>query len=312
MPLTKGTLDNPNAGRIRRIADLARAKTRRKTGRMLVEAPQAVREAITFRPDLVEDLYVEIDEDGNTVSARAAAIVADVLGRETRGEGTGQDRIYVHYVTERVMAAISTDAQGIAATAQTGDLGGDLDAWTLPTQTGDGGRRPLVAAFWQVRDPGNAGTVIRTADAAGADAVVFVDECVDPLGPKVVRSTAGSLYHIPVLRASVDGFLDWNARNGLHVVAADVRGTEAMRPTSLADLIRRGDASAAAPAWASDGAGASVLFGNEARGLDDDVLERCDGIVSIPIYGRAESLNLATSASVLLYSLAMSSHVRTM
>ncbi|PWG60254.1 TrmH family RNA methyltransferase [Bifidobacterium catulorum] len=311
MPLTKGTLDNPNAGRIRRIADLARAKTRRKTGRMLVEAPQAVREAIACRPDLVEDLYVEIDEDGNTASARAAEIVADVLGREARGEGVGQERIYVHYVTPRVMAAISTDAQGIAATAQTGDLAGDLTGWA-PPRGGDaaGGNGPMVAAFWQVRDPGNAGTVIRTADAAGADAVVFVDECVDPLGPKVVRSTAGSLYHIPVLRASVDEFLEWSERHGLHVVAADVRGTESTPPTSLADIVRPADGDV--PDWAKAGPGRAVLFGNEARGLDDDLLDRCEGIVSIPIYGRAESLNLATSASVLLYALAMSSHVRTM
>ncbi|NEG95704.1 RNA methyltransferase [Bifidobacterium sp. SMB2] len=299
MPLTQGTMTNPNADRVRRIAELTRAKTRRKVGRMLVEAPQAVREAVTFHPERVEDVYIAIDEDGNTVSARAAEIAAYIMGHKDECGG-----IYVHYVTQRVMDAISGDAQGIAAVASTKGMAGRLADFAAGGDNDvDGRRGPLtIAAFWQVRDPGNAGTVIRTADAAGADAVVFVDDCVDPLGPKVVRSTAGSLFHIPVLRASVDELFAWNTDHNASVLAADVRGTGDLKPVPLPELL------AAEP---KDDAhtSRSILFGNEARGLDDDILERCDGIVSIPIYGKAESLNLATSAAVLLYSLAMSSHV---
>lgn len=78
-------------------------------------------------------------------------------------------------------------------------------------ELGKNGRAPQIAAFWQVRDPGNAGTVIRAADAAGCDAVIFVDDCVDVLNPKVIRSTAGSLFHLPVLAMSTDEFFTWTA-----------------------------------------------------------------------------------------------------
>ncbi|OXM99800.1 rRNA methyltransferase [Bifidobacterium vansinderenii] len=300
MPLTKGILDNPNAERIRRVAELAKSKARRKTGRFLIEAPQAVREAIDLRPEIVQDLYIEIDEDGNTASARAAEIASTVFSDKS-GD---RSRIYVHYVTERVMSAISGDAQGIAAVASSEGLIGRLSG-TDPRALAAGSDAPLtIAAFWQVRDPGNAGTVIRTADAAGASAVVFVDDCVDPLSPKVIRSTAGSLFHIPVLRASVSELLAWNGDHDGEVLAADVRGTDELTPVPLPQLL-------AADAGKTNTL-RSILFGNEARGLDEAILEDCDGIVSIPIYGKAESLNLATSAAVLLYSLAMSSHMRTM
>ncbi|WP_126029392.1 TrmH family RNA methyltransferase [Bifidobacterium callimiconis] len=300
MPLTKGILDNPNAERIRRVADLARTKARRKSGRFLIEAPQAVREAVDLRPEIVQDLYIEIDEDGNTASTRAAEIASSVFSDKS-GD---RSRIYVHYVTERVMSAISGDAQGIAAVASSEGLIGRL-AGTDPKTLAAKSSAPLtIAAFWQVRDPGNAGTVIRTADAAGAAAVVFVDDCVDPLSPKVIRSTAGSLFHIPVLRASVSELLAWNGDHDGEVLAADVRGTDELTPVSLPQLLAN-DAE-------KPNVMRSILFGNEARGLDEAILENCDGIVSIPIYGKAESLNLATSAAVLLYSLAMSSHMRTM
>lgn len=155
----------------------------------------------------------------------------------------------------------------------------------------------LVAAFWQVRDPGNAGTVIRAADAAGCAAVVFVDDCVDTLNPKVIRSTAGSLFHLPVVTMGTDGFVAWCRDHGMRIIAADVYGTPERRPEPLPDLLAGGTASGMGPA--------AVLFGNEARGLPQPILRRMDRIVSIPIYGAAESLNLGTSAAVMLMCLAM-------
>ena len=161
----------------------------------------------------------------------------------------------------------------------------------------------MVAAFWQVRDPGNAGTVIRSADAAGCAGVVLVDDCVDIFNPKVIRSTAGSLFHLPVVSMDTDEYFDWCAERGLAVYAADVYGTDARPPEPLTDVLAVPQSLAQAK---------TVLFGNEARGLTQDVLERVDRIVSIPIYGKAESLNLGTSAAVMLLSLAMSSHVERM
>ena len=188
MPINAQILDNPKSDRVRRIADLTRAKGRERSGRFLIEGPQSVREAVTWRPDVVQDLYVEVSqalEHPRIISSTLEKIV------ETSQDAT----IYVHYCTGDVMRRISPDAQGIAAVGNAESMHAGAD----DVELGKNGRAPQIAAIWQVRDPGNAGTVIRAADAAGCDAVIFVDDCVDVLNPKVIRSTAGSLFHLPVL-----------------------------------------------------------------------------------------------------------------
>jgi len=213
---------------------------------------------------------------------------------------TSQDAtIYVHYCTGDVMHRISPDAQGIAAVGNAESMYAGAD----DVELGKNGQAPQIAVFWQVRDPGNAGTVIRAADAAGCDAVIFVDDCVDVLNPKVIRSTAGSLFHLPVLAMSTDEFFTWTGDHNLDVWAADVYGTEERKPESLPAVLAD-KAAVEAPK--------AVLFGNEARGLEPDILTRCGRIVSIPLYGKAESLNLGTSAAVMLMSLSMSGHVERM
>ena len=277
---------------MRRIADLTRAKGRERSGRFLIEGPQSVREAVTWRPDVVQDLYVEVSralEHPRIISSTLEKIV------ETSQDAT----IYVHYCTGDVMRRISPDAQGIAAVGNAESMHAGAD----DVELGKNGRAPQIAAFWQVRDPGNAGTVIRSADAAGCAGVVLVDDCVDIFNPKVIRSTAGSLFHLPVVSMGTDEYFDWCAERGLAVYAADVYGTDARPPEPLTDVLAVPQSLAQAK---------TVLFGNEARGLTQDVLERVDRIVSIPIYGKAESLNLGTSAAVMLLSLAMSSHVERM
>lgn len=288
MPINAQILDNPKSDRVRRIADLTRAKGRERSGRFLIEGPQSVREAVTWRPDVVQDLYVEVSqalEHPRIISSTLEKIV------ETSQDAT----IYVHYCTGDVMRLISPDAQGIAAVGNAESMHAGAD----DVELGKNGRAPQIAAFWQVRDPGNAGTVIRAADAAGCDAVIFVDDCVDVLNPKVIRSTAGSLFHLPVLAMSTDEFFTWTGDHNMDVWAADVYGTEERKPESL-------------PAVLADKAPKAVLFGNEARGLEPDILTRCGRIVSIPLYGKAESLNLGTSAAVMLMSLSMSGHVERM
>ncbi|NEG55777.1 TrmH family RNA methyltransferase [Bifidobacterium platyrrhinorum] len=295
MPINHAVIDNPKSDRIKRVADLARAKGRERSGRFLIEGPQSVREAVAWRPDVVSDLYVaiDVDPDGQPYLSDTLAAIVD------KSQESRETPIYVHQVTRDVMNRISKDAQGIAAVGDIETLHTEISAVRLS-------ERPIIAAFWQVRDPGNAGTVIRAADAAGCDAVVFVDECVDPLNPKVVRSTAGSLFHIPVLRMDTGTFLKWMERAGLNTIAADVYGTPERRPESLPDVLAGRAASDADRTGAKGVRGDAVLFGNEARGLPAAILERMDRIVSIPLYGKAESLNLGTSAAVMLMSLAMS------
>lgn len=314
MPIHQNIIDNPKSERVRRVADLSNRRSRERSGRFLAEGPQSVREAVRCMPQTVTDVYVAVSDDPERsrldpglarhgyegtpetmpgdvpVSALLSPIVAEAV----------KAGLYVHLCSAGVIERMSRDAQGIVAV---GDMQVIRDAMTgaapeTPGAGGSDGRPSLVAAFWQVRDPGNAGTVIRAADAAGCAAVVFVDECVDMFNPKVIRATAGSLFHLPVLTMTTEEFFIWCSERGLAVTAADVYGTPGNRPVPLPELLG-GDG-------ARD-ADRAVLFGNEARGLPDDVLERSDMVVSIPIYGRAESLNLGTSAAVMLMSMAMSS-----
>jgi TrmH family RNA methyltransferase len=148
-------------------------------------------------------------------------------------------------------------------------------------------RRPrLAAVLVEVRDPGNAGTVLRTADAAGAGTVVFAGDAVDPYNGKCVRASAGSLFHVDIVR-SADPGLDALRSAGLRVLAADPYGD-----TDLDELADAG-ALGAPTAW---------LFGSEAHGLPEDVTLAADRRVRVPIHGRAESLNLAAAAAVCLYA----------
>ena len=293
MPITATVLANPKAERIRRTADLTSRKTRERAGRFLIEGPQSVREAVAHHPHVVTDLYVE----ANGVTPDAAFANPTVATIAARAMASG---VYVHKATRDVIDRISSDAQGIVAV---GDLERMRGALRYEPAAG---ARPFVAAFWQVRDPGNAGTVIRAADAAGCDAVVFVDDCVDMFNPKVIRATAGSLFHLPVVTMGTDAFLDWAASHDTDVVAADVYGTEERRPESLPDVLAaRRDAGAADGDAGAPERGEAILFGNEARGLPAAILDQTGRIVSIPLYGKAESLNLGTSAAVMLMSLAM-------
>ena len=141
----------------------------------------------------------------------------------------------------------------------------------------------LVAICADVRDPGNAGTVIRTADAAGADGVVLAGSSVDAYNPKTVRASVGSLFHLPVaVEPSAEAAVLAARAAGLTVLAADGAGEVGLYDAPLAGPT----------AW---------LFGNEAWGLPPELAALADHRVSIPIHGRAESLNLSTAAALCLY-----------
>lgn len=148
----------------------------------------------------------------------------------------------------------------------------------------------LAVVLSHVRDPGNAGTVLRTADAAGADVVIFTDASVDPYNGKCVRASAGSLFHLPVVvGVPVARAVDFLHGTGAKAWAADGGGDR-----DLHQLADDGDLDGPV-GW---------VFGNEAWGLPEEIVQLTDGAVSVPIYGGAESLNLATAAAVCLYTTA--------
>jgi len=160
--------------------------------------------------------------------------------------------------------------------------------------TATGSRRRLLAICADVRDPGNAGTVIRCADAAGADGVVLAGHSVDPYNPKTVRATVGSLFHLPIaVEPDPAAAVRAAQAAGLQVLAADGAGE--------VDLDDADELLAGPTAW---------LFGNEAWGLPDELAALADHRVRIPIHGRAESLNLSTAAAVCLYASARAQRAR--
>lgn len=191
-------------------------------------------------------------------------------------DGWRVDDVIWNLVDEATVADIADAVKPQGVVARCRSVLRPLDA--LPTDA------RLVAVGVDVRDPGNAGSIIRAADAAGADAVVFAGDSVDPLNPKAVRATVGSLFHLPVLvERDTARVLDVLRAAGLTLLAADGGGDDDLFEHDLTEPA----------AW---------LFGNEAHGLADAVADAADARVSIPIYGQAESLNLATAAAVCLYA----------
>ena len=253
------TLTSTRSPRVQAVRRLTRRSARVAERRFVVEGPQAVREAL---PTLLE-LYA--DPDGAT---RHADLLAAAPCPVTS-------------VSRDVLAAMAETVtpQGVVGVAPLLDV---------PLPTALAGAPRLVAVLEAVQDPGNAGTVIRTADAAGADAVVLTEGSTDPHGGKCVRASAGSLWHLPV---SAGPSLE-EAVAALHAAGLTVLATSGAGTDDLDDLLDAG-ALAAPTAW---------LLGNEAQGLSEQALGLADRTVRIPLRGRAESLNLAAAAAVCLYA----------
>jgi TrmH family RNA methyltransferase len=229
--------------------------------RFVVEGPQAVREALAAGGLL--ELFYEPGRHEDVVAAARSAGAA------------------VTEVTAQVLAAMADTVtpQGLVGVAPL--LTVELATVTAPR---------LVAVLDAVNDPGNAGTVIRTADAAGADAVVLTEGSVDPHNPKCVRATAGSLWHLPVVSGpTLDDVVRRLRASGVQVLATSGAGADDLDELATAGVL------AGPTAW---------VFGPEAAGLSDAALALADRTVRIPMLGRAESLNLSAAAAVCLYATA--------
>jgi len=244
-------LSSSNA-RLAAARRLTSRKERRETGRFLAEGAQAVREAV--RAGAAEELFATAE-----AAARHPELAADAAE-----------------ISERDAAALSETVtpQGLVAVCRL----------VQPSLAELLDRRPrLLAVLVEPNEPGNLGAIVRTADAAGADAVVL-DGGADPYNGKVVRATAGSLFHLPLVPAPAAELVA-----GRQLTSLATSGTGQFSLDELADA----GGLAEPTAW---------LFGNEARGLPDQLLRLADRTVRVPIYGRAESLNLAAAAAVCLYA----------
>jgi TrmH family RNA methyltransferase len=251
--------------RVKQARRLSRRSVRSERRLFLADGPKAVEGALTV-PGCAAEVFATVAATEQYADLVAAAHAAEVAWRP---------------VEDRALALLSdaVTPAGVVAVCRFLDR-------PIGHVLASGAR--LVALCADVRDPGNAGTVVRTADAAGADAVVLAGDSVDAYNAKTVRATVGSLFHLPLALERDTASAVAAARSaGLVVLAADGAGEDDLDELVDAGVLR------APTAW---------LFGNEAWGLPEELAALADRRVRIPIHGRAESLNLSTAAALCLYA----------
>lgn len=272
---------------------LLRRAGRERAGRFLAEGAQAVGAALASAtsPATTPDAITGTDEAaGHSAGGHRVPRVFEVFATEAAAARNVEllavasaAGIPVCTITERAAATLSETVtpQGLLAVC------GRIDVSLADALAG---APRLVVVLLEASDPGNAGTVIRVADAAGADAVVLAGDAVDPHNGKCVRGSAGSVFHLPVaVERDVARVLAECQRSGLRLLAATADGERDLFAAATSAML------AGPTAW---------LFGSEAHGLPAHVAAAADDRIRVPIYGRAESLNLATAASVCVYATA--------
>jgi TrmH family RNA methyltransferase len=260
-------LDNPRSPKVRAVAKLAQKQRRMEAGMFLVEGPQAIREALAHRPELVVDVFL---------TPGAKDRYSDIV------QLASSEGIELSLATDAVVdhMADTVTPQGIVAVCQFHSVELETILATVATH---------LVILHEVKDPGNLGNIIRTADAAGANAVIITGDSVDVFNPKVVRASTGSIFHIPlVTKADLSVTISQLKDAGIRVLAADARGRDLVELRSAGELAKP-------VAW---------MLGNEAHGLSDEAEALADVVVSVPIYGTAESLSLPTAAAVCIYETA--------
>lgn len=236
---------------IKRVRSLSSKKGRHETGMHFIEGERLVREAIESGADIAE-LFIE-------------------EGREAADMASASARVYT--VTRRVLESMADTGtpQWICAAVRTPD--------TVPPEVYPNG---LVVALDRVQDPGNLGTIIRTADAMGAAGLLLGSGCTDPFGPKVLRSTMGSLYHIPMWQGELTAELEKLGAGGFSLICGHLEGKEVLPEVEDKCVL---------------------IIGNEGSGVSDSVADMCKKY-RLPMYGRAESLNASVAAGILMYEIA--------
>jgi TrmH family RNA methyltransferase len=254
-------IESPANPRVRAYKSLATGKGRRERGRFQLEGLSLIDEAL--RAGVAPEAVFWCPERAE--SGREASLIA-ALPADAE----------VFEVTERVLEQMSSTVtpQPIAAEARIPDR--TLHDLELPKQC-------LIAAPFETQDPGNLGTMVRTAHAVSATALVALGNCVDAYSPKVVRATMGSLFHFPVIRrAQPAEFLGWCRANRVEVVAATVHTERSLFGEALPERT-------------------ALLLGGETQGLPEELVGSEVTRVAIPMPGGTESLNVAVAAAVMMY-----------
>ena len=263
------SLHSPHVEAVKALLGSRGNKERQETGTYVVESLQNIKAVISDSPNLLKKLFYTAE------------------GIERLGSDLLQqyplNKIESFEVSLEVMKAMTDTVtpQGLLAIAEIPRI--ELNS------LGDSEKSALkIAYFWQIQDPGNAGTVIRAADAFDFDAAVFSDNSVDIYSPKVVRSTAGSFWRVPLITGiTLEELAEFSAKKHLKIYVTQANGEIDLNSAAK-------DAKGESSIW---------IFGNEARGVPDEISSITEITrVSIPISERVESLNLATAASVVMYA----------
>ena len=247
---------------VKAVRALHMRKEREATGRFLAEGLKFIGEALDQgrAPRL---LLVGEDARPHPLLDRAKA--------ETRASG-GEVVIVTHAILEKISRRDNPQT-----------VLGVFEQVYTPLTAIQPASAPCWVALEQVRDPGNLGTIIRTADSAGCGGVILIGDCVDPYSTEAVRATMGSVFAVAIARATAAEFLAWRAGWPGSVIGTRLDATHGYR-----------DAPVQRPAL--------ILMGNEQAGLTDDLAAACDVNVKIPMRGRADSLNLAVATGVMVYA----------
>ena len=246
---------------IKEIKTLYKKKGRQKTGLFIIEGIKIIKEAIDYDYDLKNIIYT------------------DELKRTKEGEGFLKEIESLNnliYVPENIFKEISDteNPQGIIALAK-------IDYKSLDEIKNI--KENLFIYLDELQDPGNMGTIIRTGDAFNIGGIIITEGCVDPYNPKVVRSTMGSIFRIPIYYAE-DGVLDLRKlkEKGLRIFSTSLEASESLFHTNLKD-------------------GGIITIGNESKGVSAEVFTLSDQLIKIPMPGKAESLNAGVAASIIMY-----------
>ena len=247
---------------VKDIKALMNKKAREETGSFIAEGLKLIIDALELGWTIRTLIYSK--------AAKGKPLVEKVAAKTVASGGL------VLEVSEKVMASIvrRDNPQMVAGVFE--------QRWRpladVKPKTGE-----TYVALDRVRDPGNLGTIIRTADAVGASGVILVGDCTDPFAVETVRATMGSVFAMPVSRATVEEFIAWRKGTDVNVVATHLAGSVDYRTV---DYARKP---------------VVVLMGNEQSGLPEELATKADTRVRIPQEGRADSLNLAIATAVMLY-----------
>lgn len=246
---------------VKLMRSLERKRARRETGLFVAEGARHAAEALHYgwEPTAAITSKVMLERAASkplleTLKAQGARVVT---------------------ASERVLGAVARkdNPQSLVTTFRQKPL-------LLDNLETSGARRWI--ALYEVRDPGNLGTIIRTADAAGVDGVILIGTCCDPYSPEAVRASMGSLFAVPIAETEISAFQAWAESNEAEVIAASMRGDK------LTTTLPANERSV-------------ILMGNEQAGLPDGVEARCSQLVKLPMQGRADSLNLACASALMIY-----------